>query len=61
MKVIGLIGGVRRESPVPYYRHLNQTMQARSGGLHAAKIVRYGVDFHEVEQLPHAAAWALAA
>lgn len=57
MKILGLIGGMSWESTVPYYRHINQAVQARLGGLHSAKIVLYSVDFHEVEQLQHAGDW----
>lgn len=57
MKVIGLIGGMSWESTVPYYRHINQAVQAHLGGLHSAKLVLYSVDFYEIEQLQHAGEW----
>lgn len=57
MKVIGLIGGMSWESTVPYYRLVNETVKARLGGLHSAKVVLYSVDFHEIEQLQHAGDW----
>ena len=57
MKTIGLIGGMSWESTVPYYRIVNETVRARLGGLHSARIVLYSVDFHEVEQLQHAGDW----
>jgi aspartate racemase len=57
MKTIGLIGGMSWESTIPYYRQINQTVKARLGGLHSAKIVLYSVDFHEIERLQHAGDW----
>lgn len=57
MKTIGLIGGMSWESTVPYYRIVNETVRARLGGLHSARIVLYSVDFHEVERLQHAGDW----
>lgn len=57
MKTIGLIGGMSWESTVPYYRIINETVRARLGGLHSAKLVLYSVDFHEIEQLQHSGAW----
>lgn len=57
MKTIGLIGGMSWESTVPYYRHINETIKARLGGLHSARLVLYSVDFHEVERLQHAGDW----
>ena len=60
MKTIGLIGGMSWESTVPYYRHINETVKARLGGLHSAKIVLYSVDFHEVERLQRCGDWEAA-
>ena len=57
MKTIGLIGGMSWESTVPYYREINQTVKARLGGLHSAKLILYSVDFHDVEQLQHSGQW----
>jgi len=57
MKTIGLIGGMSWESTVPYYRHINETIKQRLGGLHSARLVLYSVDFHDVEQLQHAGKW----
>ena len=57
MKTIGLIGGMSWESTVPYYRHVNEGIKARLGGLHSARVVLYSVDFHEIEQLQHAGDW----
>ncbi|PHV10401.1 aspartate/glutamate racemase family protein [Chitinimonas sp. BJB300] len=60
MKIIGLIGGMSWESTVPYYRQINESIKARLGGLHSAKVVLYSVDFHEVERLQHAGNWQAA-
>lgn len=57
MKTIGLIGGMSWESTVPYYRMINETVKARLGGLHSAKVILFSVDFHEIERLQHAADW----
>ena len=57
MKTIGLIGGMSWESTVPYYRQINETIKARLGGLHSARLVLYSVDFHEIEALQRAGDW----
>jgi aspartate racemase len=58
--VIGLIGGMSWESTVPYYRHINEVIKERLGGLHSAKVILYSVDFHEVERLQHSGDWEAA-
>jgi len=60
LKTIGLIGGMSWESTVPYYRQINETVKARLGGLHSARVILYSVDFHEVERLQHAGEWEAA-
>lgn len=57
MKTIGLIGGMSWESTLPYYRHVNEAIRARLGGLHSARLVLYSVDFHEIEQLQRSGDW----
>ena len=57
MKTIGLIGGMSWESTAAYYRQINETVKARLGGLHSAKIVVYSVDFHDIERLQQAGDW----
>jgi aspartate racemase len=57
MKTIGLIGGMSWESTIPYYRLINETVKARLGGLHSAKIILHSVDFHDIERLQHAGDW----
>lgn len=58
MKIIGLLGGMSWESTVPYYRHINELVKTRLGGLHSAEIVLYSVDFHEIEELQRRGDWA---
>lgn len=60
MKTIGLIGGMSWESTVPYYRQINETVKARLGGLHSARIILYSIDFHDIERLQHAGDWKAA-
>ena len=57
MKTIGLLGGMSWESTQIYYRLINQTIKARLGGLHSARIVLYSVDFAEVDPLQRAGDW----
>jgi aspartate racemase len=57
VKTIGLLGGMSWESTVPYYRIVNETVKARLGGLHSAKVVLYSVDFHEVERFMPEGNW----
>ncbi len=61
MKTIGLLGGMSWESTVPYYRTINETVKARLGGLHSAKLVLHSVDFAEIERFQHEGDWAGAA
>jgi aspartate racemase len=58
--VIGLIGGMSWESTVPYYRHINEAIKERLGGLHSAKVILYSVDFHDIERLQHSGDWEAA-
>ena len=60
MRIIGLIGGMSWESTVTYYRLINETVKARLGGLHSARLILYSVDFHEVERLQEAGDWEAA-
>jgi len=57
LKTIGLVGGMSWESTVPYYRIINETVKARLGGLHSARIVLYSFDFHEIEELQRSGDW----
>lgn len=58
MKTIGLIGGMSWESSAQYYRLINEAVKQRLGGLHSAKVILYSLDFHEIEKLQYAGAWA---
>jgi len=60
LKVIGLIGGMSWESTVPYYRHINETIKERLGGLHSAKVILYSLDFYEIERLQYSEDWEAA-
>ena len=60
MKTIGLIGGMSWESTIPYYRHINETIRERLGGLHSARLLLYSVDFHDIEQMQRAGDWEAA-
>jgi len=57
MKTIGLIGGMSWESTIPYYRHINQHIKQKLGGLHSAKIILYSVDFAQIEALQRSGDW----
>jgi len=57
VKTIGLIGGMSRDSPVPYYRLVNEAVKQRLGGLHSARLILYSVDFHDVEELQRTDRW----
>lgn len=57
MKTIGLIGGMSWESTLFYYRHINEAVRKRLGGLHSAKLLLYSVDFDPIERLQHAGNW----
>jgi len=57
MRTLGLIGGMSWESTLPYYRLVNQGVQARLGGLHSAKLLLWSVDFAEIEVLQRAGDW----
>jgi aspartate racemase len=57
MKIIGLIGGMSRESTVEYYRIINEMVKEKLGNLHSAKCLMYSVDFEEIETLQHQNKW----
>ena len=60
-RVIGLIGGLSWESSAEYYRVINQTVHARLGGVHSARVLMWSFDFGEIEALQHAGRWNEAA
>lgn len=57
MKTIGLIGGISWLSSIDYYKHINQLVNDRLGGVEAAKLVLYSVNFAEVKRLTLADDW----
>lgn len=57
MRRIGLLGGMSWESSAEYYRHLNETVRARLGGLHSADCVLRSVDFAAIEALQAEGRW----
>ncbi|GAB2495959.1 aspartate/glutamate racemase family protein [Pseudoxanthomonas sangjuensis] len=57
MRTLGLLGGMSWESTVPYYRHINERVRGKLGGLHSAKLVLHSVDFAEVEELQRRGDW----
>lgn len=60
MRTIGLIGGMSWESTAHYYRHINEAVKARLGGLHSAQLVLVSVDFHQIEHMQSAGDWQAA-
>lgn len=57
MKTIGLIGGMSWESPLEYYRIINEFVRDQLGGLHSAKIVLYSFDFAKISALQDEGNW----
>jgi len=58
MKTIGLIGGMSWESSLEYYRIMNETVKARLGGLHSARILMNSMDFAPLRALMCSGDWA---
>jgi amino-acid racemase len=61
MKTIGLLGGMSWESTAIYYRHLNEIVRGRLGGLHSAKLLLWSFDFAEIAERQHGGDWQGAA
>lgn len=57
MKTIGLLGGMSWESTQLYYRLINETVRARLGGHHSAKILIHSVDFADIDAMQRAGQW----
>ncbi|MCS3800079.1 aspartate/glutamate racemase family protein [Niastella sp. OAS944] len=51
MKTIGLIGGTGWVSTVDYYKLINELINERLGGVHAAKLILYSLNFGEIKPL----------
>lgn len=61
MKCIGLIGGMSWKSSAEYYRHINQLVAERLGGLHSGHIILYSLEFDEIVRIHREQRWADAA
>jgi aspartate racemase len=57
MKTIGIVGGITWHSTLDYYRLLNEEVNKRLGGYHAAKIILNSVDFAEVKVMTEREDW----
>lgn len=57
MKTLGLIGGTSWISTVDYYRYINQLINERVGGVDAARLILYSVNFGELAKLVAANDW----
>jgi aspartate racemase len=51
MKTIGLLGGVSWHSTLEYYRLINEFTNKKLGGIHAAKMLVYSFNFHEIRTI----------
>ena len=61
MKTIGVLGGMSSAASAEYYRLLNQGVNAHRGGLAAAEVVLYSVDFAVIEGFIRNEQWDQAA
>lgn len=50
MKTIGLLGGLSWVSTIEYYRHINEGINARLGGLDFAECVVYSLNFGDIQR-----------
>jgi aspartate racemase len=57
MRTLGLIGGLSWESTALYYRHLNELVRARLGGLASAQLLLWSFNFADVARLQHDDDW----
>lgn len=57
MKTIGIIGGFTWYSTAEYYKLLNELTNKKLGGVHAAKIILYSVDFAIIKTLTEQQDW----
>ncbi|MBS0248767.1 MAG: aspartate/glutamate racemase family protein [Proteobacteria bacterium] len=57
MRTIGLLGGMSWESTAVYYRHINEAVRDRLGGLHSAEVLMRSVDFDDIVALQKADQW----
>ena len=61
MRVLGILGGMSWQSSAAYYKHLNQGVAARLGGLHSADLLLRSVDFATIAALQQSGDWQGAA
>ncbi|MES2004514.1 MAG: aspartate/glutamate racemase family protein [Bacteroidota bacterium] len=57
MKTIGLVGGISWLSTAEYYKYLNLLVNERLGGVNAAKVIIYSINFQEIKTLTEADDW----
>lgn len=57
MKTIGIIGGVAWPSTLVYYQKINESIAARLGGLHCARLVLSQTDFDLIERYERESRW----
>ena len=57
MKTLGLIGGMSWDSTAIYYRHLNEIVRERLGGLHSAKLLLWSFDFADIAERQASGDW----
>ena len=60
MKTIGIVGGMSAKSTAHYYAHINAAVRQRLGGLHAAELLLWSVDFAEIADMQTRGDWAAA-
>ena len=59
MKTLGLIGGTSWVSTVDYYRIINQQINDRLGGLNAARLILYSMNYEEFKPPTDPKDWGL--
>ena len=57
MKTAGLLGGMRYESTIQYYKLINKKINNSLGNLNSAKILLYSFNFEEIEALQRNGEW----
>ncbi len=57
MKTLGLIGGTSWVSTVEYYKIINQQINERLGGLNAARLILYSMNYEEFKPPLHPKDW----
>lgn len=57
MKTIGIVGGISWLSTIEYYKFVNQIVNDRLGGVNAAQVIIYSVNFADIKKLTEANDW----